>query len=179
MGSNASMTPQSQAIQFEGGPRLLAIASGGGHWVQLLRLRPAFEGAQVLYITVNRAYRDDVAGEAFKTIPDATRWNRFKLLAMGVRLAWIMVRFRPQVVVTTGAAPGYFGIRLGKLMRARTLWIDSIANIDQLSMSGEMACKHATAVFTQWSHLAPGYPDSASEPAPAVLRGPQFQGAVI
>jgi len=25
-------------------PKVLGISSGGGHWVQLLRLRPAFEG---------------------------------------------------------------------------------------------------------------------------------------
>ena len=27
--------------------RVLAISSGGGHWIQLLRLRPAFAGADV------------------------------------------------------------------------------------------------------------------------------------
>ena len=40
--------------------RVLAISSGGGHWVQLPRLRPAFAGAEVTYVTVDRAYATDV-----------------------------------------------------------------------------------------------------------------------
>ena len=43
--------------------RVLAVASGGGHWVQLLRLRPAFEGCDVTYACVRPAYADDVPGE--------------------------------------------------------------------------------------------------------------------
>src|SRR4051794_36744025 len=51
---------------------VLAISSGGGHWVQLLRLRPAMVGCRVTFVTVNGAYRADVPGERFRTIPDAT-----------------------------------------------------------------------------------------------------------
>ena len=34
-------------------PKILAIASGGGHWIQLLRLRPAFSGADVTLRALN------------------------------------------------------------------------------------------------------------------------------
>jgi len=37
------------------------------------------------------------------------------------------------VIVSTGAAPGYFAIVLGRLFGARTIWIDSMANIENLS----------------------------------------------
>lgn len=146
--------------------RVVAIASGGGHWVQLLRLRPALEGCEVLYVTTGKEYAADVAGARFRSIPDASRWNKLELLKMGARLAWIMVWFWPRVVVTTGAAPGYFAVRLGKLMGARTLWVDSIANAEEMSMSGQMACGHADLCLTQWAHLArPG--------------GPRYEGAVL
>lgn len=61
---------------------------------------------------------------------------------------------RPDVVVTTGAAPGYLAIRLGKLLGARTIWIDSVANADELSMSGRRALQQADVCITQWEHLA-------------------------
>jgi len=47
--------------------KVLAISSGGGHWVQLLRLRPAFEGCAVTYACVRPAYAEDVPGQAFVT----------------------------------------------------------------------------------------------------------------
>ncbi|MEE9129311.1 MAG: glycosyltransferase [Phycisphaerales bacterium] len=146
--------------------RILAVASGGGHWVQLLRLRAAFSGHHVAYVTVNKAYRSDVGAEDFYVINDATRRNWFALPVMGVRLALIFVRVRPTVVVTTGAAPGYFGVRLGKLLGARTVWLDSIANAEEVSLSGRQARPYADLWLTQWSHLARA-------------EGPLFAGAVV
>lgn len=135
-------------------PRVLAIASGGGHWVQLLRLRPAFEGARVTYVSVRPAYASDVPGERFVAINDATRWDKVGLLKMAFRLLWIMLRVRPNVVISTGAAPGYFAIRLGKMLGARTIWLDSIANVEEMSMTGMLVKDDATLWLTQWPHLA-------------------------
>lgn len=146
--------------------RILAIASGGGHWVQLLRIRPAFAGHRVTYVTVNPGYRADVPGEPFLLINDATRWDKPGLLRMALKLCWIMLRVRPQVVVSTGAAPGYFAIRLGRLLGARTVWLDSIANVEQLSMTGTLVRKHADLWLTQWPHLADD-------------NGPKYAGAVL
>lgn len=134
--------------------RLLAIASGGGHWVQLLRLRPAFEGCDVVFATVKEAYRGDVNGAAFHVIPDANRWSKLSMIRAGFGVLQLLWQVRPDVVVSTGAAPGYFAIRLAVLFRARTIWVDSMANIDELSMSGRRAGAHATLWLTQWPHLA-------------------------
>ncbi|MCA8965228.1 MAG: UDP-N-acetylglucosamine--LPS N-acetylglucosamine transferase [Planctomycetes bacterium] len=147
-------------------PRVLALSSGGGHWIELLRLRPAFAGAELHFASVNEDYRADVADARFHRIPDATRWNKLALLRLLWRLLWLLLRVRPDVIVTTGAAPGYLAIRLGRLLRARTIWLDSIANVDELSLSGRMAGKHADLWLTQWEHLA-------------TPEGPQFQGAVL
>lgn len=138
-------------------PRVIAIASAGGHWIQLRRLRPAFEGSRVLWVTTKAGYRDEMApGERFAVVPDANRWNKFKLAYAAARLLLLVLKERPQVVVTTGAAPGYFAIRFGKMLGARTMWVDSIANADELSMSGRLAMKTADEVLTQWEHIAEG-----------------------
>ena len=146
--------------------KILAISSGGGHWVQLLRLRPAFEGSNVTYACVRKSYSEDVPGERFVAITDATRWDRWRLLKMLFQVAWLVFFLRPDVVITTGAAPGYAAIRFGKWMRARTIWIDSIANVETMSLSGAKLAKHADLWLTQWPHLAS-------------QEGPRYMGAVI
>ena len=83
--------------------RILAIASGGGHWVQLLRLRPAFADERVAYVTVSRAYRAETGSAPFHVVNDATRWNTLGLVRLALRVGWIVLRQRPDVVVTTGA----------------------------------------------------------------------------
>jgi UDP-N-acetylglucosamine:LPS N-acetylglucosamine transferase len=157
--------------------RVLAVSSGGGHWVELLRLMPAFEGADVAFVTVNDQYRTDVQGHRFYVVNDATRWNKAAIALMAARLAAIVVRERPDVVITTGAAPGYFAMRFAKMLGAKTVWLDSIANVDELSMSGQMAGNYADLWLTQWPHLATrrAQPDAVRE----ALRSPSFAGAVL
>lgn len=134
--------------------RVLAVASSGGHWVQLSRLRPAFEGHDVAYLTTDPAHREHVAPARFYSVVDANRSEKLKLARGVVKIAWVLLRERPDVVISTGAAPGYLALRLSKLVGARTLWIDSVANVEELSLSGQMASTTADLCLTQWPHLA-------------------------
>jgi len=139
---------------------VLAISSGGGHWVQLKRILPAFEGHELTCVSVDTALAAEVpSARRFFVVADANRWNKLALVRSALRIAWICLRTRPDVVVSTGAAPGWFGLVFGRLFGARTIWIDSIANAERLSLSGEKARKVADLWLTQWPHLArPGGP---------------------
>src|SRR5689334_3014770 len=114
--------------------RILAVASSGGHWVQLSRLKPAFEGHDVAYLTTEPGHRGEVGSARFYSVPDANRNAKGKLALATAKLVWIVLRERPDVVVSTGAAPGYLALRVAKLVRARTVWVDSVANVEELSM---------------------------------------------
>ena len=155
--------------------RVMAVASAGGHWIQLCRIAPAWDGCDVVYVTTDPGLRADVeaAAEAraepppgFHVVVEANRWQKLRLLRSLLQIAFILIRTRPDVVITTGAAPGFLALRLGRLLGARTAWIDSIANGDELSLSGKMAGRHADLWLTQWEHLAT--PD-----------GPDHRGSVI
>lgn len=135
-------------------PKLLAVSSGGGHWVQMMRIKHAFEHCNVTFVTVHESYRAQVPGHKFYLVNDANRWTKLELLRAARRLAWIVCRERPDVVISTGAAPGYLALRFGRLMGARTIWLDSIANAEKLSMSGDHVGRCADLWLTQWPHLA-------------------------
>jgi UDP-N-acetylglucosamine:LPS N-acetylglucosamine transferase len=137
--------------------RILAVASSGGHWVQLRRLAPAFEGQDVTYLTTHRGHRAEVGQAPFYAVNDANLWNKLALVRCALKIFWVLLRVRPSVVVSTGAAPGYLAIRCARLLGARTVWIDSIANVEELSMSGRMASATADLCLTQWPHLARGH----------------------
>lgn len=145
--------------------KIIAVASGGGHWVQLLRLRPAFATHDVQYLSTNIDYANDVSGK-LHIVTDANMWNKLKLCKMFIEVAWIILKVRPDIVITTGAAPGFAAIMFGRLIGARTVWVDSIANSEELSSSGKQARRFAHAWVTQWEHLS--RPD-----------GPVYWGGVI
>jgi UDP-N-acetylglucosamine:LPS N-acetylglucosamine transferase len=150
-------------------PKVMAIASGGGHWVQLLRLRPAFEGMEVFFVSIDPTAATDVPGHRFYTVREASRKQKWGFFVAAVQLMRILLRERPKVVITTGSAPALVALTLAKhLFRARTIWIDSIANAERLSTSGQQAGKVADVWLTQWPDLTTG--DG---------RRPEFWGAVL
>lgn len=148
------------------GRKVLAVSSGGGHWVELLRIVPALEGHDVVFVTVDNMYRSEVGLSKFYAVPDVTRWNKWRWALTLAKLTWIILRERPSVIVSTGALPGYFALRLGRLLGVRTIWLDSIANAEELSMSGQMAGRYADLWLTQWPHLAKS-------------EGPFYRGTVL
>jgi UDP-N-acetylglucosamine:LPS N-acetylglucosamine transferase len=151
-------------------PKVLAIASSGGHWVQLRRMRSAWTGCATVWVATHPGHRAEVEaddGQArFYSVVDANRWQKARLLRQLGQIARIIARERPDIVITTGAAPGYFAVRLGRLLGASTAWIDSIANAEELSLSGRKAGRYADLWLTQWPHLARE-------------GGPEHKGAVL
>ena len=145
--------------------KILAIASAGGHWTQLMRLRTAFAGADVVFVSTRdmaSANRDS----RFLLVPDANRFEKMSMLRLIARMGRIVLRERPDVVISTGAAPGFIGLAFGRLVGARTIWVDSLANVDRLSLSGKLARPVADLWLTQWAHLAAD-------------RGPSYRGSVV
>ena len=145
---------------------VLAVASGGGHWTQLRRLEPAFAGHRISYVSTHPGYRSEVGDARFYKVRNASRWDRLGLILLAFHMLWIVIRERPGTVISTGAAPGYFAILFGKLIGARTIWIDSLANVNKMSLSGRRIRRFADLWLTQWEDLAG--PD-----------GPEFLGSVL
>lgn len=146
--------------------RVLAVASGGGHWQQLMRLRPAFERQHAIYITTNPAYSVDVPGHELLVVTDANRSEPLNLIRSAFGMLFHVLKTRPDVVISTGAAPGLFAIMFGRFVGAKTIWVDSIANAEAVSMSCRIALKFAHIVLTQWPHLAQ-------------VGGPQHHGSIL
>ena len=85
----------------------MAVCSGGGHWIEMQRLLPAFEGSAVDLVFVSTHAVGDAgqAGRPYHQIRNATRRDRLAFAVLAVQLARIFLKERPEVVVTTGAAP--------------------------------------------------------------------------
>jgi UDP-N-acetylglucosamine:LPS N-acetylglucosamine transferase len=134
--------------------RILAVASAGGHWVQLGRLSEAFADSDTLYVTTVAGETAPSGNRPVAKVSDASRNEPWRIVLAAFQLALLMLRFRPEAVITTGAAPGYVALRLAKLRGCRTVWLDSIANAEEISMSARLARPYADLWLTQWEELS-------------------------
>jgi hypothetical protein len=146
--------------------RLLVISSTGGHWVQLTRLMPAWDGCEVHYACTSPDHAARLRAAAAARGQAVASYTALTDANQMLEVVALVLRVRPQVILTTGASAGYFAIRAGRLLGARTCWIDSIANGEELSLSGERAGPHADLFLTQWPELARA-------------DGPQYRGSVL
>ena len=127
-----------------------------------MRVLCAFDGSDVVFVSVDRHYHEEVPEHRFHVVNDANRWDRLGVAKLAVQMLSIVLRERPDVVFSTGAAPGFFALLYGRLLGAKTIWLDSIANAERLSMSGRIVRPFAQLWLTQWPELAQsGRPDYA------------------
>lgn len=137
--------------------KVMAVASIGGHWIQLLRIaRPMEERYEMIYVSTHPKCATMVEGRKYFLTTDFSRTDAWKLVPSFFNAIKTIRQENPDAIITTGAAPGLIYLLAGKLLGRKTIWIDSIANAEHLSASGRMASKIASRTYTQWKDLAVG-----------------------
>jgi len=163
--------------------KVLAVSSSGGHWVQLMRLRPAWDDCKAYYLTTESAYVTDVINYAdergldqpeFFTTVLASRWTKLKLLRQLFEVLYVVLRVRPDVIISTGASLGFFAFKAGRLLGAKTIWVDSIANVEEMSLTGKKVKNSSDVWLTQWQHLSTGKDETTDS-----IKKPQYWGASL
>ena len=146
--------------------RVLAIASAGGHWQQLMLMRSAFKHHDLHFATTLNGLAQEFEANPASTLPDCNRNTPFRIVWCLLVSAVLLLRLRPHVIVSTGALPGIIAIALGRLIGAQTIWVDSVANAEELSFSGKIAVRIAHVTLSQWR-------------APAMAAGVTYAGSVL
>ncbi|KHT47852.1 hypothetical protein [Vibrio sinaloensis] len=135
---------------------IMAIASSGGHNVQLTRLtsKLTISEGELIHIRTRLNSSDKAAKFNEFLIDDMSRDNPSKCIKISFQLIKLILEHKPKLIITTGALPGLIGIILGRVFFVRTIWLDSIANTQKLSLSGRIAQYFAHEILTQWPNLS-------------------------
>jgi len=135
--------------------KILAVASVGGHWKQLLRIiPPSLADIESVYVSTHPKCGTMTEGRPFHSIRDFSRWDYYLMIPVFFQAIRIIRKEKPDAVVSTGAAPGLIALFAARLLGKKAIWIDSVANVERLSLSGKIASKFASQTYTQWEALA-------------------------
>lgn len=137
--------------------KILAVASLGGHWVQLLRIIRGLEDEyEIEFMCTDPGASVMTSGRTLYHVKDFSRWNPLRIFPATFSVIKALRASRPDAVISTGAAPGLVAITIARLMGKRTVWVDSVANAATMSGSGKVARHIAGRTYTQWPELAAG-----------------------
>lgn len=148
--------------------RICLAASAGGHASQLVKLSQGWCGYDTFCVTTTQVVRNRLReyGRVY-VVGECNRQHPVRVFMVLIRCIWIAFKERPDVVISTGAAVGCLMCLLCKMLGAKVVWIDSITNVDKISLSGRMVHFIADLFLVQWPELAGRYKNA------------EFVGAVI
>lgn len=87
------------------GKRVIAIPSGGRHFIQLLRASPAWDDHDVSIATVDTLSRALARDLPLFTFSDVSRADWWRIPAARLDIAAILLKVRRQVITTTSPSP--------------------------------------------------------------------------
>ena len=150
--------------------RLCLAASGGGHVRQILDLEPLWKDAPHLFVTEDTALGRSIAQDhptafvAHVALGQARLGAPFHMAAAAVRNAWqslrMVLRYRPEVVITTGAGSMFFTVLWARMMGARIVLVDSFARFDHPSAFARIAAPLAHLKIAQGAESGRNWPGS-------------------
>lgn len=129
-------------------------------------LREDLTGIEMIYANTFPGLAESSGIEKCYLVSDCNRDTPMSVIRCARDIFVLIRRERPDMVISTGAAPGLIAIMIGKILGCRTIWVDSIANSIELSMSGRIAGRFADLWLTQWEHLSSN-------------RGPRYMGNIL
>jgi beta-1,4-N-acetylglucosaminyltransferase len=134
---------------------LLLVCSSGGHLLQMLELRSAWEDRPRVWVAFDKSdTRSLLRGEQVIHAFGPTNRNVPNLLR-NLRLALqVMRRVRPGAILTTGAGIAVPFAWAGRLHRVPSFYVESFTRIDRLSLSGRLIKPVAERLYVQWPEAA-------------------------
>jgi hypothetical protein len=140
-------------------PRVLFVCSSGGHLVQLLKLRPWWQGVDRLWVTFPGTATDSLLrGEEVVAAHHPTTRNVFNAVRNGWLAGRVLRAYRPDVVISTGAGVAVPFFVMAKTLGMRTLYLEVYDRIDRPTLTGRL-CYHFSDLFLlQWEEQQRCYP---------------------
>lgn len=149
-------------------PKICLAGSGGGHVRQLLDLEPAWRGLDAFFITEDTALGKSLAEHhrcafvAHVAMGQARLGAPFQMLWNGLRNFWqsaaVILRERPDVMITTGAGAMFFATLWARLLGAQIILIDSFARFERPSLFARITAPIAHHRIVQSKALAGYWP---------------------
>ena len=138
--------------------KVCLVGSSGGHLTHLYMLKPFWEGKERFWCTFDKEdARSLLEGETMYPVYFPSNRSIKAFFINTHRAIKILKKERPDVIVSSGAAPAIPFFWIGKIMGAKTVYIEVFDRIDKSTISGKL-CYPVTDLFiVQWDEMKKVY----------------------
>ena len=146
--------------------RICLCSSSGGHFEQLMMLKPLTEEYDSFIVTEKLDYEVKVGSLPVKYVLAINRTDKlffFKFLYNIIKSFFIVLNNRPDVIISTGALAAVPMMAWTKIFGGKVIYIESFAKINTPNISGKIAYKFADRFYIQWESLRRYYPNALNK----------------
>jgi len=137
------------------GPRVMLICCQGGHLMQMLALKAAWEELPRTWITTRAADTEALLRDEHTIFAHVPTARSIKNMFRNLWLAAVVVRrHRPTVLLSTGGGVTLPLFVVGKLVGARLIYVESLTRVDGPSLTGRLVYPLVDRFFVQWPEAA-------------------------
>ena len=139
--------------------KVCLVGSSGGHLAQLYMLKPFWENKERFWVTFDKEdARYLLQAEKVYTCYYPTN-RSVKNLIRNTVVAWkVLTKERPDLIVSTGAAVAVPFFYIGKILKAKTVYVEVFDRIDSATLTGKLVYPVADKVIVQWQEMKKVYP---------------------
>ncbi len=143
--------------------KIIFIASTGGHLSELLQLSDLFKKYEYLLVT-EKTKNNLHLKEKYNTkfLMAGTKSHPFRYffvcLVNPIKSLFYFLKFKPDVVITTGAHTSVPMCFIAHLFKKKVIYIETMANRHTKTMTGKMLYKIADHFVVQWEEMKELYP---------------------
>ena len=143
--------------------KICFIASSGGHFEQLMMLKPLMKKYSSFVVTEKTNYSVDNNDLPFYYLRQVNR-HEIKfipyMLINTIKTLEIFFKEKPDVVISTGALATIPMCIIAKVFRKKIIFIESFAKINSPTLTGKLVYKFADQFYVQWEEMKEFYPDA-------------------
>ena len=139
--------------------KVCLVGSSGRHLTHLYLIKPFWEDKERFWVTFDKEDARSILQEE-KMYPCYFPTNRnVKNLIKNTWMAYkVLKKEKPDLIISTGAAVAVPYFYLGKLFKAKTVYIEIFDRIDSPTMTGKLVYPVTDRFIVQWEELKKVYP---------------------
>ena len=141
--------------------KICFAASSGGHFEQLMMLRPLMEQYDSFVVTEKTAYAADVKGIRTYYMKQVNREEKscfWKLLINAFKSLGLYFAEKPDVIICTGVLAMIPLCLICKLFGKKLIFIESFAKVTSPTLTGKLLYRFADRFYVQWPQMLEIYP---------------------
>mgnify|MGYP002549705223 FL=1 len=143
--------------------KICFAASSGGHYEQLMMLKPLMNKYDSFVLTEKTLYKTsdkDIKTYYVSQVNRREKLFPIKMIWIAIESLLLFIKEKPDVIICTGVLAMIPMCLIMKMFGKKLIYIESFAKVTSPTLTGKLLYKYADQFYVQWESMKEFYPNA-------------------